>query len=59
MYLKQSDYDLESAIEAYKEDERWEKEHPMQAAKKGKSSAPQNSGRRRWGFGGGLTEQLS
>ncbi|KAJ9638290.1 hypothetical protein H2199_006977 [Coniosporium tulheliwenetii] len=59
MYLKQSDYDLESAIEAYKEDERWEKEHPLQAAKKGKSSAPQSSGRRRWGFGGGLTGQLS
>ncbi|KAL1302707.1 hypothetical protein AAFC00_003067 [Neodothiora populina] len=29
LYLEQADYDLEAAVEAYKEDERWEKEHPL------------------------------
>ena len=62
LYLKQSDYDLNQAIEAYRADERWEKEHPLEAAKKGKSKVSQTPGRRRWGFGGsggGLTGQLS
>ncbi|KAF2735641.1 hypothetical protein EJ04DRAFT_190419 [Polyplosphaeria fusca] len=62
LYLQQADYNLDRAIEAYKADERWEKEHPLDAAKKGKSNANQTSGRRRWGFGGsgaGLTGQLS
>ncbi|OCL14784.1 hypothetical protein AOQ84DRAFT_384475 [Glonium stellatum] len=62
LYLKQSDYDLSQAIEAYKADERWEKEHPLEAAKKGKIKISQPPARRRWGFGGsggGLTGQLS
>ncbi|KAF2657639.1 hypothetical protein K491DRAFT_690882 [Lophiostoma macrostomum CBS 122681] len=59
MYLQQSDYDLDRAINTYKADERWEKENPLEAAKKGKSKASQSSGRRTWGFGGGLTGQLS
>ena len=62
LYLKQSDYDLNQAIEAYRADERWEKEHPLEAAKKGKSKVSQTPGRRRWGLGGsggGLTGQLS
>lgn len=61
LYLQQADYDLDQAISAYKADERWEKEHPLEAAKKGKSKAVQPSARRRWGFGGsggGLTGQL-
>jgi hypothetical protein len=61
MYLQQADYDLEQAIEAFKADERWEKEHPLEAAKKGKAKASQSAGRRKWGFGGsggGLTGQL-
>jgi phage major head subunit gpT-like protein len=36
LYLKQVDYDLEAAIQAYKDDERWEKEHPIEANVKGK-----------------------
>lgn len=57
LYLKQADYDLDLAIEAYKADERWEKEHPLAAAK-GKGKAGESSRRRR-NFGGGLTGQLS
>lgn len=59
LYLEQSNYNLEQAIEAYRADEQWEKDHPLQAAKKGKSKAQQNTGRRKWGFGGGLSGQLS
>lgn len=61
LYLQQSDYNLDEAIAAFKADERWEKEHPLEAAKKGKSKAPQPSGRRKWGLsgsGGGLTGQI-
>ena len=57
LYLRQADYDVDAAVEAYKADERWEKEHPMDAALKGK--ARQSSGRKRFGIGGGLTGQLS
>jgi hypothetical protein len=60
LYLQQADYDLEQAMKAFREDEKWEKENPLAAAKKGK--AAQTSGRRKWGFGGsggGLTGQLS
>ena len=60
LYLQQADYDLEKAIEAYKADEQWEKDHPMQAVNKGKSKATQNSGKRRWfgGSAGGLAGQI-
>lgn len=47
LYLKQVDYDLEAAIEAYKEDERWEKEHPIQASAKGKGKG-HDIGKRRF-----------
>jgi hypothetical protein len=46
LYLSAVDYDLEAAIESYKDDERWEKEHPMEAKGKGKSR--QSVGRRRF-----------
>ncbi|PSN75041.1 hypothetical protein BS50DRAFT_540818 [Corynespora cassiicola Philippines] len=62
LYLQQADYNLVQAMSTYKADERWEQEHPLEAAKKGKSKASQSSGKRRWGFGGsggGLTGQLS
>jgi len=52
LYLKQADYDLKEAIEAYKADERWEKEHPLD--KKGK----EKSRRTRSSFGGSLSGQL-
>lgn len=36
IYLKHADYDLDKAVEAYKSDEKWEREHPLKAARKGK-----------------------
>ena len=62
LYLQQADYNLEDAITAFKADERWEREHPLEAARRGKAKASQSSGRRHWGFGGsggGLTGQIS
>lgn len=61
IYLKQADYDLDLAIEAYKADEKWEKEHPLDQASssEGKTRAQQSRGRRRFGIGGGITGQLS
>ena len=47
LYLQQYDYDLESAIETFKDDERWEKEHPIEAAK-GKGITRHDVGRRRF-----------
>ncbi|KAK1810275.1 hypothetical protein LTR12_015383, partial [Friedmanniomyces endolithicus] len=49
----QAEWELETAIEAYREDERWEKEHPLEAkvkAKKGKRPAdtPKTVGMRRF-----------
>jgi hypothetical protein len=50
---------LEQAVAAYKADEKWEQDHPLQAAKQGKVKAQASTGRRNWGFGGGLAGQLS
>jgi len=38
LYMQQADWSLDAAVEAYMEDERWEKEHPMQAREKGKKA---------------------
>ncbi|KAF2396342.1 hypothetical protein EJ06DRAFT_534069 [Trichodelitschia bisporula] len=56
LYLKQADYDLEIAVEAFKSDEAWEKEHPLQSS--GKQRARESNGRRRSRLGGGLIGQL-
>jgi hypothetical protein len=37
LYLDQADYDLALAVETYKADERWEREHPMNGNIKGKN----------------------
>ena len=58
LYLKQVDYDLDLAIEAFKEDERWEKEHPLEATK-GKGKANQVSYRKRRGMGLSMTGQIT
>ncbi|KAF1965414.1 hypothetical protein BU23DRAFT_593678 [Bimuria novae-zelandiae CBS 107.79] len=52
LYLQQADYNLEEAIATFKADERWEREHPLEAARQGKAKASQSSGRRKWDFGG-------
>jgi hypothetical protein len=64
LYLEQASYNLEQATAAFKADEQWEREHPLQAAKKGKMKAPASAqaGRRKWGLGGsagGITGQIS
>lgn len=61
LYLEQAQYNLEQAVAAFRADEKWEKDHPLEAAKKGKSKASQTPGRRKWGFGGssgGIAGQL-
>jgi len=57
LYLKQTDYNLEAAIEAYKEDERWEKEHPLEAAKANNSNKNRPN-KRRMSLSVGFTSQL-
>lgn len=57
LYLKQTNYDWEAAVEAYREDERWEREHPLEAAKKG--GGKQAASRRGGGFGGSMSGPLS
>ena len=57
LYLQQSDYDLSFAVEAYLADEKWEKEHPLEAASKG-CKTDQKRGKRRFGMQTGLTGQL-
>lgn len=47
LYLQQVDYDLDSAVQAFKEDERWEKDHPIEANVKGKGKR-HDVGRRRY-----------
>jgi len=32
LYLQQTNYDLDGAVEAYLADEKWEKEHPMEGS---------------------------
>jgi len=48
LYLQQVDYDLKAAIETYKDDERWEREHPIEANVKGKGKARHDVGKRRF-----------
>jgi len=48
LYLEQVDYDLDAAIEAYKEDEHWEKDHPMKMTDKGKGKTRHDVGKRRF-----------
>lgn len=49
LYLEQAEYHLEEAIEAYKEDEQWEKDHPMQDNIKGKGKGTRDTvGKRRF-----------
>jgi hypothetical protein len=54
LYLKGSDYNLEIALEAFKADEDWEKNHPLEGNGKGRAKP-----RSRFGRGGSLSGQLS
>ena len=55
LYLEQTDYDLDAAIQTYKEDERWEKEHPHASSSKGKAKDRKTKKR---GVAGGISGQL-
>ncbi len=37
LYLRSSDYNLETAIESFKADERWERDHPMKGKKRARN----------------------
>ncbi len=54
LYLKGSDYNLDMAVEAFKADEEWEKNHPLDGRGKGKDKR-----RSRFGRGGSISGQLS
>lgn len=56
LYLQQTKYDLDGAVEAYLADEKWEREHPMDVSSKGKATSV--PGRRKFGLGTGLSGQL-
>lgn len=36
--MQQAEWNFDAAVEAYKEDERWENEHPLHAREKGKKA---------------------
>lgn len=55
LYLKGSDYDLELAVEAFKADEQWEKDHPMKGKGKGKSGQRPEMRNMSFGMSGQLT----
>jgi hypothetical protein len=44
LYLKSSEYHLENAIEAFKADEQWEKDHPMKGKQKSRPGRRPSSG---------------
>lgn len=55
LYLKQADFELERALDTFREDERWEKENPFEKDGKVKVKAAE---RRRRGGGGGIAGQV-
>lgn len=48
LYLEQANYDLEMAIDVYKDDERWEEENPIAGKGKGQAKSRSDVGRRRF-----------
>ncbi|MCJ1469029.1 hypothetical protein MMC07_007661 [Pseudocyphellaria aurata] len=45
LYLEQSKYDLDAAVEAYLADDKWEREHPIQSSTKGMSKQKPDRGK--------------
>lgn len=56
LYLNQANYDVDSAVEAYLSDEKWEREHPMESSSKGKPASSRT--RRKIGIQTGISGQL-
>lgn len=48
LYLKNADWNLDAAIDAYKEDEQWEKAHPLEAQSQKKGKNAKDVGMRRF-----------
>lgn len=48
LYLQQNEWSLETAIDAFKDDERWEAEHPLEAKAMGKGKSAKTAGIRRF-----------
>lgn len=48
LYLEQFDYDLDAAVEAFKDDERWEQEHPLVGSANGSAGKRHTVGKRRF-----------
>jgi len=49
LYLQQADWSLDDAISAYRDDEQWEKDHPLEAKQKNtKGKAAHTTGMRRF-----------
>ncbi|KAI6961340.1 hypothetical protein KC355_g12598, partial [Hortaea werneckii] len=43
LYLEQAAWDVQTAIEAYRDDEEWEKAHPLEADEKAKKNKGKNA----------------
>ena len=56
IYLQQAQYNLDVAVEAYRADEKWERDHPIESSSKGK--VKQKASKRKYGIGTGFTGQL-
>ncbi|KAH7041117.1 uncharacterized protein B0I36DRAFT_233025 [Microdochium trichocladiopsis] len=50
LYLEQADYDMDLAVEAYLADEEWERAHPLESTKRGKTAARPRGATRVPGF---------
>ena len=53
LYLKQADYNLDVAVEAYISDEKWEREHPIESSSKNNPKPM-----KKFGLNTGLTGQI-
>lgn len=62
LYVKQAKGDVDMALEAWQEDEKWERENPFEKGKMGRRKNIRGGGstssRKNTSYGGGLTGQL-
>ncbi|KAL8936246.1 MAG: hypothetical protein Q9211_004276 [Gyalolechia sp. 1 TL-2023] len=55
LYLNQAKYDVDSAVEAYLSDEKWEREHPMESSSKSQPASSRTS--QKFGIQTGMSGQ--
>jgi len=60
LYLNQNDYDLDAAVLAFRDDEEWERQHPIDASSNSnnKGKAKDIPRRRKYGVSAGISGQL-